>query len=98
MSLLFSNRSYRYLFFATGISNLGDGVAALAVTLGNIANSALAVFSLEIITSGLPDSRLWHGGVSAMRPDYGSNQSCPTNLVQFFLKAGDDDIRRKLWE
>ena len=30
MNLLFSNRSYRSLFFATGISNLGDGVAALA--------------------------------------------------------------------
>ena len=30
MSLLFSNRSYRSLFFATGISNLGDSVAALA--------------------------------------------------------------------
>jgi len=30
MNFLFSNRSYRSLFFATGISNLGNGVAALA--------------------------------------------------------------------
>ncbi|MEK9735174.1 MAG: MFS transporter [Paracoccaceae bacterium] len=30
MSLVISNRSYRYLFSATAISNLGDGLSALA--------------------------------------------------------------------
>ena len=55
MALNISDLSYRYLFCATGISNLGDGVSALAfLWLETLITRDLMLIAMVVFANRLP--------------------------------------------